>query len=124
MQLYAKIDAADLDVEELSNRFAEILPESVRTLLSKLPLLPCRELLGIEFLPHLYEIMFPRAGGESEVEFGAAEERKIWRALMASVYRTLSKNEEIYAKRSRTDERFVQNEAQRSTFLVILSSQG
>lgn len=83
--------------EDLSNP-AEILPESVGTVLSNLHLLPSLELLSIQFCDNLPEDLHPDTNEESETQVGEAEEREEWRALMACVYRALSHNEKIYAK--------------------------
>lgn len=92
-----KIDDCD-EFEELSNP-AEILPESVGTVLSNLHLFPFLELLSIRFCDSSDEDLDDAIDeAESEAQIGEAEEKEGRRALMASVYRALSQNEKIYTK--------------------------
>lgn len=97
IHFYANIDECD-DIGELSNP-AEILPQSVGRLLSNLHLFPSLDLLSIEFLGRTYqEQMDTFTDEESDVQVRNAEEREGWRALMASIYEALAKNEKSYAK--------------------------
>lgn len=83
--------------EDLSKP-ADILPESVETVLSNLHLLPSLELLSIRFCDNPHEDSNPETEEESETQVGEVEEKEECRALMACVYRALSQNEKIYAK--------------------------
>lgn len=76
---------------------AEILPESVGTVLSNLHLFPSLELLRIRFFGYEYE-MNDITTDETEADVIEGEEFCAYRAFTAAVYRALGQNEKIFAK--------------------------